>query len=53
MSQSFRPVKEIWNMHSSCFVETEELIALLHDLAGPSGHGQRRTRIRRQQGSLV
>jgi hypothetical protein len=33
MSQSFRPVKEIWNMHSSCFVEPEELIALLHDLA--------------------
>jgi hypothetical protein len=20
MSQSFRPVKEIWNMHSSCFI---------------------------------
>jgi len=37
MSQSFRPVKEIWNMHSSCFVETEELIALLHDLAGRVG----------------
>jgi hypothetical protein len=33
MSQSFRPVKEIWNMHSSCFVESEKLIALLHDLA--------------------
>ena len=41
MSQSFRPVKEIWNMHSSCFVEPEELIALLHDLAARSGHGQR------------
>jgi len=28
MSQSFRPVKEIWNAHSSCFVEPEELIML-------------------------
>jgi hypothetical protein len=33
MSRSFRPVKEIWNLHSSCFVELEELITLLHDLA--------------------
>lgn len=37
MSQSFRPVKEIWNMHSSCFVEPEELIGLLHDLAARVG----------------
>jgi hypothetical protein len=37
MSQSFRPVKEIWNMHSSCFVEPGELIALLHDLAARVG----------------
>ena len=37
MSQNFRPVKEIWNMHSSCFVEPEELIALLHDLAARVG----------------
>ena len=37
MSQSFRPVKEIWNMHSSCFVEPEELSALLHDLAARVG----------------
>jgi len=37
MSQSFRPVKEIWNTHSSCFVEPEELIALLHDLAARVG----------------
>jgi len=37
MSQSFRPVKEIWNLHSSCFVETDELIALLHDLAARVG----------------
>src|SRR5258707_6483441 len=37
MSQSFRPVKEIWNMHSSSFVESEELIALLHDLAARVG----------------
>jgi len=37
MSQRFRPVREIWNMHSSCFVESEELIALLHDLAARVG----------------
>ena len=37
MSQSFRPVKETWNMHSSCFVEPEELMALLHDLAARVG----------------
>jgi hypothetical protein len=37
MSQSFRPVKEIWNAHSSCFVEPEELIMLLHDLAARVG----------------
>src|ERR1019366_3931649 len=37
MSESFRPVKEIWNMHSSCFVQSEELIALLHDLAARVG----------------
>lgn len=33
MSQCFRPVKEIWNTHSSCFIESETLITLLHDLA--------------------
>ena len=37
MSQSFRPVKEIWNMHSSCFVEPEELTRLFHDLAARVG----------------
>jgi len=37
MSQSFRPVKEIWKMHSSCFIESEELIALFHDLAARVG----------------
>ena len=37
MSQSFRPVQEIWNIHSSCFVESEELIALLHDIAARVG----------------
>jgi hypothetical protein len=37
MSRSFRPVKEIRNLHSSCFVEPEELIALLHDLAARVG----------------
>jgi hypothetical protein len=33
MSQSFRAVREIWNAHSSCFIEPEKLIVLLHDLA--------------------
>ena len=33
MSQCFRPVKEVWNTHSSCFIESETLITLLHDLA--------------------
>ena len=33
MSPCFRPVKEIWNTHSSCFIEPETLITLLHDLA--------------------
>jgi len=37
MSQSFRAVKEIWNAHSSCFVEPGELIALFHDLAARVG----------------
>lgn len=37
MSRSFRPVKEIWNMHSSCFMEPEDSIILLHDLAARAG----------------
>jgi hypothetical protein len=37
MSQCFRPVKEIWNTHSSCFLEPGELIALFHDLAARVG----------------
>lgn len=37
MSQSFRPVREIWNVHSSCFLEPLQLIALLHDLAARVG----------------
>ena len=37
MSQSFRAVKEIWNVHSSCFIEAEKLIVLLHDLAARAG----------------
>jgi hypothetical protein len=37
MSRSFRAVKEIWNAHSSCFIEPEKLIALLHDLAARVG----------------
>ena len=52
MSQSFRPVKEIWNMHSSCFVEPEELIALLHDLAAGVGTASEEHEWR-QQSSLA
>ena len=37
MSRSFRAVKEIWNTHSSCFIEPEQLIVLLHDLAARLG----------------
>jgi len=37
MSQSFRAVKELWNIHSSCFIEPEKLIVLLHDLAARVG----------------
>jgi hypothetical protein len=37
MTQSFRPVKEIWNVHSPCFVEHEELTTPLHDLAARVG----------------
>jgi hypothetical protein len=37
VSRSFRPVKEIWNVHSSCFVEPEDLIILLHELAARVG----------------
>ena len=37
MSQSFRAVKEIWNAHSSCFIEAEKLMVLLHDLAARVG----------------
>ncbi|MGA7629654.1 MAG: hypothetical protein WCB11_02735 [Terriglobales bacterium] len=37
MSQSFRAVKEIWNVHSSCFIGPEKLMVLLHDLAARVG----------------
>ena len=37
MSRSFRPVKEIWNIHSSCFGEPEDLITMLLDLAARVG----------------
>ena len=37
MSQSFRAVKEIWNVHSSCFIEAEKVILLLRDLAARVG----------------
>ena len=37
MSQSFRAVKEIWNTHSSFFIEPAKLIVLLHDLAARAG----------------
>jgi hypothetical protein len=29
MSHSFRPVKEIWNMHSSCFVDEDRYSTLV------------------------
>ena len=57
MSQSFRPVKEIWNAHSSCFVEPEELIMLLHDIAARVGtaiaHRVRRKRQRLPPSLLI
>jgi len=37
MSQCFRPVKEVWNSHSSRFLEPKTLITLLHDLAARAG----------------
>ena len=37
MSQCFRPVKEIWNSHSSCFIEPKALITLLQNLAARVG----------------
>ena len=37
MGQCFRPVKEVWNLHSSCFIEPKALITLLHDLAARVG----------------
>jgi hypothetical protein len=40
-------------MHSSCFGETEELIALLHDFAGRVGTISDEHEIRRQQDNLV
>jgi hypothetical protein len=34
MGANFRPVMEVWNDHfSSCFVPSEQVITLLHDLA--------------------
>jgi hypothetical protein len=37
MSQSFRAGKVIWNPHPSRFIETEEFIVLVHDLAARVG----------------
>jgi hypothetical protein len=37
MSQSFRAVKEIWNVHSSWFIKPEMLTVLFHDLAAAVG----------------
>jgi hypothetical protein len=37
MSQSFRAVREIGNAHSSCFIEPEKLMVLLHYLAARAG----------------
>ena len=45
MSQSFRPVKEIWNTHSSCFIASQELITLLPDLAARVDTAEPRRRI--------
>jgi hypothetical protein len=52
MSQSFRAVKEIWSVHSSCFIEAEKLIVLLHDLAARVGttSDERKTGISRLSG---
>ena len=33
MSQSFRAVKELWNIHSSCFIEPEKLMCCRATLA--------------------
>jgi hypothetical protein len=41
MSQSFRPVKEIWNAHSSCFVDPEELTMFASRPCRESEYGQR------------
>jgi hypothetical protein len=37
MNQCFRPLKQVWNSHSSCFVAPKTLITLLHDLAARVG----------------
>jgi hypothetical protein len=37
MSQKFRPVKENWNTHSSCFIEPDQLTTLVRDLAARVG----------------
>jgi hypothetical protein len=37
MSQCVRAVKEIWSLHSACFIEPKALITLLHDLAARVG----------------
>lgn len=37
MSTCFRPVKEIWGQHSSCFVTQDTLLLVLHEIATLSG----------------
>jgi hypothetical protein len=53
MRQCFRAVKEIWSLHSSCFIEPKALITLLHDLAARGEHSERRTQLWRTHGGLV
>ena len=35
--RTFRPVREIWGTHSASFLETDQLVTLLHDLAARVG----------------
>jgi hypothetical protein len=37
MSTSLRPVKELWNEHTSCFIAHNEVITLFNDLASRAG----------------
>ena len=37
MSLSFRPVNEVWGEHSSCFVDHDTLLRILHHVAREAG----------------